>query len=111
MFGRIGGEEFGAVLHVRDSGEALAMADQLRRAFAAAEQSDDVAPTVSIGLALEDETTSTLPALMAAADRALYRAKAKGRNRVVTATAGAINSSALPADDAEPGWRKLPASA
>lgn len=109
LFGRIGGEEFGAVLRVRGADEAFAVAEQLRRAFAAAEQSDDIAPTVSVGLALADKTTATLPALMAAADRALYRAKAKGRNRVVTANSVAVGGAA--ADEAEHDWRKLPISA
>ncbi len=112
LFGRIGGEEFGAVLRVGDLGEALAIAEQLRRAFADAEQADDIGPTVSIGLALQDETTPTLAALMAAADRALYRAKAKGRNRVATATAATVAvSSTVPAAEAEHSRRKLPASA
>src|SRR6478672_9103732 len=38
--------------------------------------------TVSIGVAISDEEYSDLSALLAAADRALYRAKALGRNRV-----------------------------
>jgi diguanylate cyclase (GGDEF)-like protein len=105
LFGRIGGEEFGAVLRVKDAGEARAIAEEVRAAFAAAEQADDVVPTVSIGVALQDETAATLSALMAAADRALYRAKAKGRNRVVSAASGL-------ADDADVlGWHRLPASA
>jgi diguanylate cyclase (GGDEF)-like protein len=105
LFGRIGGEEFGAVMRVKDGGEARAIAERVRAAFAAAEQADDVVPTVSIGVALQDEATVTLAALMAAADRALYRAKGKGRNRVVTAASGI-------ADDVEArGWHRLPASA
>ena len=38
--------------------------------------------TVSVGVAMSNEAGPGLPALFAAADRALYRAKAKGRNRV-----------------------------
>ncbi|MBS0245299.1 MAG: GGDEF domain-containing protein [Proteobacteria bacterium] len=103
LFGRIGGEEFGALLRVREPGEALTVAETLRRDFAAAEQADDVAPTVSIGLAIENEKTAALDGLMAAADRALYRAKSKGRNRVVTAGTAT--------DEAESGWRKVAVSA
>lgn len=113
LFGRIGGEEFGAVMRVRHTGEALAIAEQVRRAFAA-DPSDDLAPTVSIGVALENETAATLTALMAAADRALYRAKAKGRNRVASALpAPAESASAAPMDGEgeRRSWRKLPATA
>ncbi len=106
LFGRIGGEEFGAVLCVENLGEALAMAERVRRAFAALERTDDIVPTVSVGVALEDATTASLTAIMAAADRALYRAKAKGRNRV------ASGASRAPADEVERRvWRSEPISA
>jgi len=38
--------------------------------------------TVSVGVAISDEEYSDLSALLDAADQALYRAKALGRNRV-----------------------------
>ena len=38
--------------------------------------------TVSIGIAMADNIGSDLVSVLAAADRALYQAKAKGRNRV-----------------------------
>ncbi len=114
LFGRIGGEEFAAIMRVSNLGEALAIADQVRRAFAAIEEADDLAPTVSIGVALESETVATLAALMAAADRALYRAKAKGRNRVASAMSASVDSAGV-APAGEEGerraWRKLPATA
>ena len=40
--------------------------------------------TISIGLACWDATRDSVSALMRAADRALYRAKSEGRNRVST---------------------------
>jgi predicted signal transduction protein with EAL and GGDEF domain len=84
----------------------------VRRAFAA-DPSDDLAPTVSIGVALENETAATLTALMAAADRALYRAKAKGRNRVASALPAPAESTSAPMDGEgeRRSWRKLPATA
>jgi predicted signal transduction protein with EAL and GGDEF domain len=45
----------------------------------------DVKPTVSVGVAMTTEAGRDLTALLATADRALYRAKADGRNRVARA--------------------------
>lgn len=114
LFGRIGGEEFAAIMRVGNLGEALAVAEQVRRAFAGTEHADDVESTVSVGVALDGETSVTVAALMAAADRALYRAKAKGRNRVASAmSAPADGAAPPPADDdlERRTWRKLSASA
>jgi diguanylate cyclase (GGDEF)-like protein len=85
VFGRIGGEEFAAVLPVGDIGEALAIADRVRRNFVTAAESyaaDGLRPTVSVGVTLGCDPKSTVTGLLAAADQALYRAKANGRNRV-----------------------------
>jgi diguanylate cyclase (GGDEF)-like protein len=84
LFGRIGGEEFGALIPVRDDHEAVAIAHHVRRSFTAAAEHCvlGLRPTVSIGVALAADPGASLDGLLAAADRALYRAKAKGRNRV-----------------------------
>ena len=85
LFGRIGGEEFAAVLPVGDLGEAEAIADRVRRNFetAAAEHgTDDLTPSVSVGVTLGCDPKLPVAHLLAAADQALYRAKANGRNRV-----------------------------
>jgi len=113
LFGRIGGEEFAAAIRVGGFDEARIIADRVRRAFALAEQADDVAPTVSIGVALQGEGAATLAALMATADRALYRAKAKGRNRVAISATGGMDSPGPAAAKAsgEPAWLNLTASA
>ena len=44
-----------------------------------------VNPTVSVGVAMASEAGRSLSTLLALADRALYRAKADGRNRVAPA--------------------------
>ena len=85
-FGRLGGEEFLLVLDDADLAEAEQIAERLRARVAAttiAIQERRVVPlTVSIGLAQarpQDQRTSDL---LERADRALYRAKHQGRNRV-----------------------------
>ena len=104
LFGRIGGEEFGALMRVRDGADVVAMAQRIRLTFsaAAARSGLGVLPTVSIGVAIAEEEGGEVAALLAAADRALYRAKANGRNRVEYAgaaepeTAVEIVAEALP---------------
>ena len=45
-------------------------------------ESGEVRSTVSIGIATATDTGYSLTAMLAGADRALYQAKAKGRNRI-----------------------------
>ncbi len=86
LFGRIGGEEFAAMLPAGDLGEAHAIADRVRRNFASAAAEfgeGDVRPSVSVGVTMCGRETN-VSALLSIADQALYRAKALGRNRVET---------------------------
>ena len=88
LFGRLGGEEFGYLLADASMTQALQTAERLRREFAAISFPDLVIdPTVSVGvaMAMASEAGRSLSALLAVADRALYRAKADGRNRVAPA--------------------------
>lgn len=82
---RIGGEEFALLLPECDAEAARLFAERLREAIAATLFSPGGEPqhiTVSIGIAELAPDRDTRPALMAAADTALYRAKSEGRNRV-----------------------------
>ncbi len=71
-----------------------ARAEQLRAACAGLcvpvdDTATAVRPTVSIGTAVAPRDGADAPALLAAADRALYAAKAAGRDRVVAADGAA----------------------
>jgi len=86
LFGRLGGEEFAYLLPHASMAEALRLAERLRYEFSAIRLPElDWSPTVSIGVAMASEADRTLPDLLGTADRALYRAKADGRNRVAPA--------------------------
>jgi diguanylate cyclase (GGDEF)-like protein len=82
---RIGGEEFAVILFGVDAQSALATAERLGATVAArpvAIAGNAILTTASGGVALPDENP-TPATLYQAADSALYRAKAEGRNRVV----------------------------
>ena len=84
LFGRLGGEEFAALLRDTTRERALAVAEQIRVAFADATRDVDgrpVAASVSIGIVITQDAVLDLSALLAQADHALYRAKDGGRNR------------------------------
>ena len=86
--GRLGGEEFGAIVTGPDQQATIAAAERVRESFAAAARVVDgvpIAATVSIGLAHADDQLADLKALWERADMALYKAKALGRNRVESA--------------------------
>jgi diguanylate cyclase (GGDEF)-like protein len=85
VFGRLGGEEFGLVLPECALGDAMQIVERIRAAIAATpfhERIIEGAISASFGLASTDAGGYVLPALMAKADAALYRAKHRGRNRV-----------------------------
>lgn len=80
--GRIGGEEFAVLLPDSEACAAMEFAESIRERVAATSISYGGATTTltaSFGIATVEPLMS-LPALMDAADRALYAAKAKGRN-------------------------------
>jgi diguanylate cyclase (GGDEF)-like protein len=92
---RYGGEEFAIVLIESGPDEALAFAERLRAAVEDARLGralgPDVAVTISAGVAGFPEHASEAETLIMAADRALYGAKAAGRNRVAAAAAQVDN--------------------
>jgi diguanylate cyclase (GGDEF)-like protein len=83
VIGRIGGEEFVAILSGKLSDACIA-AERVRVAFdvaARAPESPQVPATVSIGVACGLPNAS-IDVLISRADAVLYRAKANGRNRI-----------------------------
>lgn len=80
---RYGGEEFALILPGMDGAQATALAESLRKTIEEAGLSDG-SITISIGVASpNDQVIHTVGELFRAADSALYRAKAQGRNCVV----------------------------
>lgn len=83
---RMGGDEFACMLPGASITRALQIAENVRHEFDALPvEGLPCHPTVSVGLAMASEPGQTLESLIASADRALYRAKAEGRNRVAPA--------------------------
>lgn len=84
--GRYGGEEFLMVLPSCDRSNALSLADRLRQVIEATPINTGAATipvTASMGIAIGcSSSKGQADALIQAADDALYRAKAAGRNRV-----------------------------
>jgi diguanylate cyclase (GGDEF)-like protein len=93
LIGRLGGEEFAAVLYNISRDRALVVAERIRESFAAAAVEVDGRPvlaTVSIGVVVNQDGQLDVPDLLAQADQALYHAKERGRNRVEIATVDLI---------------------
>jgi diguanylate cyclase (GGDEF)-like protein len=86
---RYTGEEFVAILKETDESRAMHVAEQIRSFVEQAELLPGQAITISIGVCdvLQAESVDHW---LNQCDRALYQAKAEGRNRVVIATPGAL---------------------
>jgi diguanylate cyclase (GGDEF)-like protein len=95
---RYGGEEFVVVFSDTNAYEATMLANRLRLAVEAApisgENLEPVGPvTISIGLAAMPAHGSDVENLIELADKAMYRAKESGRNRVCIWDVNDANSS------------------
>ncbi|HEY2020973.1 GGDEF domain-containing protein [Paraburkholderia sp.] len=87
VFGRLGGEEFGVLCPVTTAADAVMLLERLRGGLTAStpvELPRGLRYTFSVGVD-QWRRGESLEQLMARADRALYAAKAAGRDRVVAA--------------------------
>ena len=80
VLGRLGGEEFVVLLPETSVEVARVVAERIRAKVA--ELTDPAPFTVSIGVTTNVPATDTVDAIMARADKAMYRAKEMGRNQV-----------------------------
>lgn len=106
VVGRLGGEEFAAILP-GSLANAVPVAERVRVAFQAAGvtiSGHAIGATVSIGAAGASASACEISSLLSRADQALYRAKTAGRNRISTEHADmvedlirAAGASAVPA--------------
>jgi diguanylate cyclase (GGDEF)-like protein len=88
LIGRIGGEEFAGLLPETSLDAAVQVAERIRGGVEGLDL-DDLAPglrvTISLGVAALDPHDADFATLLHRADKALYRAKETGRNRVEVA--------------------------
>jgi diguanylate cyclase (GGDEF)-like protein len=89
LVGRFGGEEFVILLSGATATEACLVAERIRRGAGVVRvltKDTIVGVTISIGVAILGSHGSNLGELLESADRALYRAKREGRDRVCLAS-------------------------
>ena len=101
--GRIGGEEFCIAVWNCENGAAERLAERIRIAFGKLPHEglgDDIRLTASFGVATAHEGES-YEDLFRRADKALYRAKGEGRNKVVNAEVKARREALPGANDGE----------
>ena len=88
ILGRFGGEEFIALLPNTSFEQAEAIGEKLRRAIECnpiiIRKSDSIPITASLGVASITPTVQDLDYLFISADKAMYQAKAHGKNKVMS---------------------------
>jgi diguanylate cyclase (GGDEF)-like protein len=93
---RIGGEEFAVIVPATDLASAHLLAERIRGAVAQELANGPGDVTMSLGIAAYPEHGPDGVSLVAHADSACYQAKARGRNRSVTAPRPAWSPGAIP---------------
>jgi len=85
VIGRLGGEEFALILPGYDAVQAVKLSDKIRLMIANNSTDSGTIPaiTVSLGVEVVKSATDEVDKLLSQADKALYQAKASGRNQVI----------------------------
>lgn len=89
VIGRYGGEEFAVILNSRTARETEAYCERIRKMVEAAtfiHEGKPIRVTLSLGFAVSQPATRGPFEIVRAADKALYAAKSRGRNRVEAGT-------------------------
>ncbi|MCW8887008.1 MAG: GGDEF domain-containing protein [Motiliproteus sp.] len=87
IIGRIGGEEFAVMMIKTPQEEALKIAERIRSTVSeviVAHQPDPISRTISIGLYTSKDGSEEINEIYHKADTALYKAKEKGKDRVLS---------------------------
>ena len=88
VFGRLGGEEFALILAGADAQEAFEICERIRVSLeqaAVVTEAGLIELTASFGCAESNSKDKNIDSVLNRADKALYEAKSRGRNRVVMA--------------------------
>ncbi len=114
---RFGGEEFAVILPETRKREAVEIGERIRREveafyFPGEERQPAGKLTISMGVAAFPEDARDLRGLIQRADRALYLAKARGRNRIEAHAAAPTpvppaEDEAAPAEPQQAGWTRV----
>jgi len=108
VLARIGGEEFTIALPYSNRLASIVMAERLRSAISAAKfeySGKQISVTISLGVASldkDDDDIENVEALLAIADKRLYTAKRKGRNRLCASDDGKKIEEIVDEDNACP---------
>ncbi|WP_170975977.1 GGDEF domain-containing protein [Rhizobium sp. FY34] len=106
-FGRMGGEEFACLMHVSGAAEASGITEAIRLTLkhqeTAVQGTDQtICVTVSAGISVSPVSKADLDQMLLIADRALYAAKAAGRNRAALASGAESDIAIIAGSDRSP---------
>ncbi len=86
IFGRYGGEEFFIILPNIEIEDAVKLADKIRENIymksLSRHEGKEIYITISLGVAANNEAISSIEQLLVESDKAMYKAKNNGKNRV-----------------------------